>query len=171
MKNTLFTREIADSAPEEQAKPRKVRSRRAKETPAEEPREPQVFTPPAAAVMPLGRIDEGIECADSSCRGTMHDIMHEGLHDLVGLGFSEPAWVVECILCGTGQWTKVVPGVLRPKQEEFTFRDGRYAGMTISEALTQPRGPDYLAWAAKSHPREAVRRAVKTHMDALATAR
>ena len=185
MKNTLFIGELPSGAPEEQAKPKKGRSKRAAPPPqddeprgprkqavqADEPREPVVFTPPAFASMPLGRLDDDCECVDSSCRGTAHDIMAEGRHDFVGLGFSEPAWLVECVLCGTGQWARVVPGLLQPREEEFVFRDGRFAGQTISEALRHPRGPEYMTWAAQSHPREAVRKAVKSHMDALAVGR
>lgn len=172
MKNTLFIGELASGAPEEQAKPKKGRSKRATPPPQDdEPRGPIVFTPPAVAIMPMGRLDEGCECCDSSCRGTSHDIMHEGRHDFLGLGFSEPAWLVECVLCGTGQWARVVPGLLQPREEEFVFRDGRFAGQTISEALRHPRGPEYMTWAAQSHPREAVRKAVKSHMDGLAAAR
>lgn len=171
MKNTLFIGELPSGAPEEQAKPKKARSKKKQDVQPDEPRGPVVFTPPAFALMPLGRLDDGCECADSSCRGTSHDIMAEGRHDFVGLGFSEPAWLVECCICGTGQWTRVVAGVLQERTEEFRFRDGRFAGQTISEALRHPRGMDYMAWAAQSHPREAVRKAVKSHMDGLAAAR
>lgn len=99
----------------------------------------------------LGRYDDA-PCLDQKCQGSASDILDE-----VG-----GQWLLECCFCGTGQWVPAIKGYLKPKQEDFRFRDGRFAGLTINEASLEPRGPDYLKWAAESHPRPMVREAVKT---------
>lgn len=101
----------------------------------------------------LGRGDDLVVCADDSCRSGAHDIVYE----------SRGEWFLQCVVCGTGQWLPVVPGHLpeQPAEAGFRLRDGRFAGMTIAEALRQPRGEDYIRWAAQSHPRDAVRAACK----------
>lgn len=91
-------------------------------------------------------------CADGACGGTTNDIIDE----------AGGQWLLECCFCGTKQWVPAIKGYLKPRQEEFRFRDGRFAGLTITEAHLEPRGPDYLKWAAESHPRPMVREAVKT---------
>jgi hypothetical protein len=109
----------------------------------------------------LGRFDE-VECVDPSCRGTAHDIVEEGMAELPPSNKPRPAWLIECCYCGTGQWVPVVEGYLKPAKEEFRLRDGRFAGMTLDEASKQPRGLDYIRWAAEEHKRPAVREASKT---------
>jgi len=104
----------------------------------------------------LGRLDHVHECGDTLCRGSAHDIIHEDRGE----------WLIQCCFCHTAQWVPVIPGHLKPKQDEFVFRDGRFAGLSIDEALEQPRGRDYVTWAAANHPRPAVRDACKNHIDA-----
>lgn len=99
----------------------------------------------------LGKYDDAV-CADEVCGGTAHDILDE----------HRGQWLLECCFCGTGQWVPAIAGYLKPRQEEFRFRDGLFAGLTIAEARLEPRGPDYLKWAAESHPRPMVREAVKS---------
>lgn len=103
------------------------------------------------ALEALGKYDDAT-CADSNCHGSASDILDE----LRG------QWLLECCFCGTKQWVPAIKGHLEPRQEEFRFRDGLFAGLTIAEASREPRGPDYLKWAAESHPRPMVREAVKT---------
>jgi hypothetical protein len=111
---------------------------------------------PTRPIKALGRLDHVHECGDTLCRGSAHDIIHEDRGE----------WLIQCCFCHTAQWVPVVPGHLQPKQDEFVFRDGRFAGLTIDEALEQPRGRDYVTWAAANHPRPAVRDACENHIDA-----
>ena len=110
-----------------------------------------------SAVSILGRIDGVYGCADESCGSFALDIIddHRG------------EWTLECCFCGTISHEPVVDGHLKPKQDKFVFRDGRFEGQTIDEALSHPRGRDYVEWAASSHPRQAVRDACRKHLDAI----
>lgn len=149
-------------------KPARGRGRKKpKAEPAAAPQEaPRPFVAPVAvAEPPLGRLDEGVVCVDQNCQGTAHDIVEEGQHDLSGLGAMEPAWRVECCFCGCAHWTRPIKGHLQPVEKAFLFRDGRFAGMTPAQAALQPRGLDYLRWAAQSHPRPTVREACRKHLD------
>ena len=119
----------------------------APESPAPEPYRP-IYKEASARV---GTYDD-VPCIDSACCGSADDILDE----------VNGQWLLECCYCGTGQWIKAIKGYLKPKQEEFRFRDGRFAGLSIAEASREPRGSDYLKWAAESHPRPMVREAVKT---------
>lgn len=112
---------------------------------------------PPRAIKAIGRIDHVYECADTRCRGSAHDIIHEDSGD----------WLIQCVFCNTAQWVPVVKDHL-PKRpaDEFVFRDGRFAGLSISEAWEQPRGQDYVRWCAVDHPRPAVKQAAKTWLDA-----
>lgn len=147
--STLF-----DVSPDE---PQKARARK-KVVPPKTESAPLEKTPsfigqtPARAIKALGRLDEGHECADSTCRGTAHDILHE----------DGGSWLIQCCFCNTAQWVPVIKGHLEPKQDEFVFRDGRFAGMTIDEAVALPRGVEYVIWAAKEHKRPAVKAACET---------
>ena len=148
--STLF-----DIQPEEPTK--KARARAKGGTPPAPKQEPQktpsfIGQTPTRAIKALGRLDEGHECADSTCRGTAHDILHE----------DGGSWLIQCCFCNTAQWVPVIKGHLEPKQDEFVFRDGRFAGMTIDEAVALPRGVEYVIWAAKEHKRPAVKAACET---------
>ena len=60
----------------------------------------------------------------------------------------------------TTSWkTTAIEGYLKPREVGFVFRDGRFAGKTIEEAAADPRGKDYIAWAAAEHKRPMVREA------------
>jgi len=156
--STLF-----DITPNE---PTKKRSARAKvvatitpvETPKKEPS--YIGNSPAKAIKALGRLDHTHECADSMCRGSAHDILYEAHGD----------WLIQCCFCNTAQWVPVIAGHLKPKDEEFIFRDGRFSGMSIEEAVEQPRGREYVEWAAASHKRPAVQAACKTWLARFAPA-
>lgn len=106
---------------------------------------------------PLGRLDEGVVCIDQTCQASAMDIWEED-------GWQ---WYVECAFCGTGQWVRAIKGHLKPREQEFVFNDGRFAGKTVSQAFGMPRGQDYVEWAAKSHTRQAVRAACQRHLDSL----
>jgi hypothetical protein len=99
----------------------------------------------------LGKYDDA-PCIDSNCRCSASDIIDE----------HRGQWLLECCFCGTGQWLPAIKDYLKPRQEAFRFRDGLFAGLAIDEVILEPRGPDYLKWAAESHPRPMVREAVKT---------
>ncbi len=164
MKNAFLIKEIAQDAADE---PKKRRGRAKPKAVEPEPtREPVEFEPPALRPS-LGRIDDAATCADSTCRGTSFDVLDEEMHDITGLGFSQLAWRVECCLCGTVHWMKAVPNHLAKAKDEFRFRDGLFAGLTVAEAAGKTHGMEYLAWAASSHPRQAVRDAVKKCVDEL----
>lgn len=113
---------------------------------------------PALPVRPVGKADDMFDCA---CGARCHDILREDGRD----------WYVECCFCGTCEWVDAVPGHLQPAEAEFIFRDGRFAGMTLPQAASQPRGLDYIKVSAESHKRPAVRDACKTYLDRQACAR
>lgn len=134
---------LFDVSPEEPARPKRRRA-----VAATEPARPA----PAARTYEattLGRLDGQVACLDQTCRAEAHDIVEEdGGH-----------WRLECCLCGTGQWVPARPGVLAPASTRFVFHSGRFAGLSIDEAAMQPRGMDYVRWAAAEHPKKAVRSA------------
>jgi len=148
--STLF-----DIQPEEPT--RKARARAKGGTPPAPKQEPQktpsfIGQTAPSAIKALGTLDEGHECADSTCRGTAHDIIHE----------ESGEWLIQCAFCNTAQWVPVVKGHLAPKEDEFVFRDGRFSGLSIDEAVALPRGVEYVIWAAKEHKRPAVKAACET---------
>jgi hypothetical protein len=116
---------------------------------------------PARAILPIGMIDHTYDCADAACGTQCHDIIHE----------DHGEWYLSCVFCGTGQWVKAIKGHLKPRDQEFVLRDGRFAGLTLDEVEKQPRGLDYLKWAAESHPRQMVKEACKKHLDRTVGAR
>lgn len=104
----------------------------------------------------LDRIDGHFTCIDSRCGADAHDIVEEdGLQ-----------WKIECAFCGTGQRVRGIRGHIQQKTQEFRFADGRFEGLTVAEAAAEPRGLEYVQWAAANHKRPAVRDACKTHIDA-----
>lgn len=141
---------LFDIAPDEPEK----KSRRKKS--AEPQKEAAVFSPAVPALVKghrefLGRADfDDIECLDESCRGTAHDIDDE----------DGSMWFLRCAWCGTGQWVKS-RRTTAGKAEEQVFRmtDGRFAGLTLDDIASQSVGMDYISWAAKEHPRQAVKNA------------
>lgn len=147
---------LFDISPGEPAR-QKRSSARVKTTPAESITDPikREVSPPRPAIKALGRLDHTHECADSRCRGSAHDIIHENRGE----------WLIQCCYCNTCQWVPVIKDHLAPKAEAFTFRDGRFAGLTIDEAAEQPHGLEYVAWAAGEHKRDAVRKACQTWLD------
>jgi hypothetical protein len=134
---------LFDTSPE----PKKTKRAARAEQAASEPDNPIYISPPEK----MGAYDD-FQCADDACQGAPHDI----LDDVRG------QWLLECCFCGTKQWAAAVAGHLKPRQAAFRFRDGRFAGLTIDDVIIEPRGADYLKWAAESHPRTMVREAVKT---------
>ena len=109
----------------------------------------------------LGTIDHTYRCTRPSCGAECSDII-----DMAGR-----EWQIMCAFCGLIQWVPVIRGFLQPKPAEFRFRDGRFEGLSPAEAAAQPKGPEFLAWAVKSHPRQNVREEVKTYLDAFAPGR
>jgi hypothetical protein len=100
-------------------------------------------------------IDHTYDCADAACGTQCHDILHEDGGE----------WYLSCSFCGTSQWVKAIKGHLKPRDQEFVLRDGRFAGLTLPEVERQPRGLDYLKWAAESHPRPMVKTECQRHLD------
>jgi len=150
--STLF-----DVSPEEPTRRRGARKKADPPVSVSEPEKKPFYSRelPPRAIKALGRLDHTHECSDARCRGSAHDIIHE----------DGGSWLIQCCFCNTAQWVPVIKGHLKPKQEEFVFRDGRFAGLSIDDALEQPRGREYVAWAAESHPRQVVRDACRKHID------
>lgn len=99
---------------------------------------------PVRSAAILGREDQ-TPCLDTACQAACNDVTEQsgGMLRLV------------CVFCGTGQW---VFGHL-PEDATFRFASGRYQGQTIAEASGEPRGLEYLGWAAAEHPQQAARKA------------
>lgn len=152
--DTLF-----NISPDEPVRGKKSRARvaRLEETPPEAIEPVLKRSIPAATI--LGVIDDHFDCGDGACGARCHDIIEE----------EQGEWRIECAFCGTGQWVKAIKGHLKPKPQEFVLRDGRFAGLTFAQVAVQPRGADYIQWAAADHPRQIVREAAKKHLDTLAT--
>jgi hypothetical protein len=144
---------LFDTSPDE---PQRRRGRKAAPPVAEEPvpQKPLIYI--GEAVPALGRLDGAVACLDQNCLAECHDILDE----------DRGQWRLECCFCGTGQWVPVVKGHLPPPAEgaDFLLRGGRFDGQTIGEAARSSRGQDYIAWAAKEHPRPAVKKACETYL-------
>ena len=139
-----------DDAPRKRA--RKTIKIAPNDAPGDENRPIYKAKPPQPALKALGRLDHTHGCVDERCRGSAHDILHE----------DGGQWLIQCCFCLTCQWVPVIKGHLEPKSTEFQFRDGRFAGLTIDEAVALPRGLDYVLWAAREHKRPAVKTACET---------
>ena len=155
---------LFDVSPDEPTRKRsRAQKAAAHQTESEEPKKAPYYLGAIAprAILPIGMIDHTYACADGRCGTQLHDILHEEAGD----------WYLSCVFCGTGQWVKGIKGYLKPKDHEFVLRDGRFAGLTLPEVERQPRGADYIKWAAESHPRPAVREECKKHLDAASATR
>lgn len=151
--STLF-----DISPDEPTKKRGARAKGRREVaPAQEPEKTPFYSRelPPRAVLPIGTIDHTYKCLDQKCQAEFSDILLEESRE----------WLLQCAFCGTMQWVPVIRGHLKPKEREFTFNDGRFAGLTVAEAFRSPRGEEYVAWASREHKRPAVRAACKTFLD------
>lgn len=168
---------LFDVAPEEEPAKRKKR----KHAPAKKPEEPS-FAAPAPPAYPtevgyLGKVD-GIPCLDASCGCSCHDITDVGMARLAG-DRREPAWLVECFDCGTGQWIAPVDGRFdgpAPAEEtpaaaidEFRFDEGPFSGMTPEEVFAQ-YGRETLVMLANDRRHPAWREPCESHLDRLASA-
>ena len=90
------------------------------------------------------------EC--SRCGGGAHDIMDEPREGYVTL------W---CVYCGLREdvQKRRLPRTQEQEQEAsetkageaFRFQFGRFKGLTLAEAATQPNGRKYLEWMAKNN--------------------
>jgi len=151
---------LFDTSPEE---PERKKSRKRAAEPAPPAPAPTAASLPAVAVPPLGRLDDGVACLDTSCQGQCHDIVEE----------IKGQWRLECCFCGTGQWVPVIRGRLPPPAEggDFVFRGGRFDGQTIAQSARTERGVDYIKWAAAEHPRPAVKKACETYLASVAESR
>lgn len=112
---------------------------------------------PTRALRPIEKLDDVVECIDPACGTSCADIiLDEGRE-----------WLIQCCFCTKMQWIPQIPGHLPPaaKEDEFVFRDGRFAGMTIGQAVLEPRGRQYVEWAATQHKRDAVKAACKSWLD------
>jgi hypothetical protein len=136
-----------------------------RQKPASQNQEPKKVFIHAAIVAPapLGRLDGSVACLDRTCQAQCHDITDE----------DRGQWRLECCFCGTGQWVPVVPGHLPPPAEgaDFVLRGGRFDGQTLGEVARSSRGMDYIAWAAKEHPRPAVAKSCENYLASLAANR
>ena len=141
---------LFDTSPQEDpdSSPKKKVRRKA-------PVEPQPAAPASDALeaviarpaLILGRLDGVVEC--HRCEASCMDIVEEDGRE----------WQIECCFCGLKQWHPAIAGHLKPREKGFVFNDGRFAGKTVEEAYSLPRGRDYVEWAAKEHKRPSVRAA------------
>ena len=149
---------LFETSPEE---PQKKKPRRKKKSAEPRPEVLGVPLPPssAEAPAPLGRLDDGVACLDQNCQAQCHDILDE----------DRGQWRLECCFCGTVQWSPVIKGHLPPPAEgaDFLLRGGRFDGQTLGEVARSRRGQDYITWAAKEHPRPAVKKACETYLASL----
>lgn len=146
---TLF-----DISPDE---PVKKKSRK-RTGPTEAPYKEPEFTPvlDTGFYEIIGQVRDLHECADERCSSKQFDIIDEYLGE----------WMIECMICGTGQRVPAVAGVLaEPEENGFVFRDGVFSGLTIEQASKQENGMDYIEWAAASHKRAAVQKACRSWLD------
>lgn len=150
---------LFDVSPDEPTRRRSApkRTNALQTVPEKEPEKAPIYIGncPPRAILPIGMIEHTYDCADGACGTQCHDILHEDAGQ----------WYLSCVFCGTGQWVKAIKGHLRPREQEFVLRDGRFAGLTLPEVEKQPRGLDYLKWAAESHPRPTVKEACRKHLD------
>jgi hypothetical protein len=144
---------LFDTSPEE---PQKRRGRRSAPPPAETPTPEKPLIYIGEAAPPLGRLDGTVTCPDENCQSQCHEILDE----------VRGQWRIECVFCGTGQWVPVVRGHLPPPPQGggFVLRGGRFDGKTIDTVARLERGMDYLAWAAKEHPRPSVKKACQEYL-------
>ena len=151
---------LFDTSPQE---PERKKAKKRAVEPAPPAPGPAAASLPAVAIPPLGRLDEGVACLDTSCQAECHDITDE----------DRGQWRLECCFCGTGQWIPVIRGHLPPPADggDFVFRGGRFDGQTLSQTSRSARGMDYIKWAAAEHPRPAVKKACETYLASLGSPR
>lgn len=149
---------LFDISPDE-PEPRKTGKARARGKAAPPPAETAeveiapIYLGQRAARPALGTIDGPFACADGACGAFAHDVLDD----------EDGEWLIECAICGTRQRVAAIRNHLKPRGEQFTVSDGRFAGLTLDEIERQPRGREWLAWAVAEHPRQAVREAVRKH--------
>ena len=148
--NLLF-----DTSPEEVPDVKKKAGKRAVSTAEPQPAPEPMFLPAHRELRIIGRIDHTYTCERSRCGAQCHDI----------IGEQGAEWLLECCFCGQWQWVPAVEGILDTGKEVFTFRDGRFEGLSIHEASLQPHGRKYIEWAAASHKRDAVKIACRSWLD------
>jgi hypothetical protein len=149
----LFDTSPDDSAPEDtkKKKPRKRAVAAAVVVVAEA--EPQCGSEWQSLGPPLGKLDGHYQCLDESCGADALDIIDE----------DGRMWLLECCFCGTRFWGRVVAGVLDKSDDKaFRLRGGRFNGLTFDEVIREPRGDEYISWAAAEHPKSVVKEAAKT---------
>jgi hypothetical protein len=69
------------------------------------------------------------------CGASVHDAIDERRGEVLA----------ECCFCGAMEWCKAPKRqAAEPATTEFRFKFGRFVGMTLAEADTQPNGRKYL---------------------------
>lgn len=154
-----MTRLLFETSQEEpEKKPRRGTQRPAQPAQAASPSQPAGGPRLLEAVGFLGKCDGEHECVDEACRFGAHDVV----------GGSPGRWRLQCAECGTIQTVTAVSEMeavvteqsrATPAAGGFVFNGGLFDGLTIDEASMSPRGMDYISWAAKEHPRQAVKNA------------
>ena len=145
--NQLFDTSPIEDQDSTKRRPSKRRVAKEPEHPEPPPSDDALAVILARPAIILGRLDGHMAC--HRCLGTAHDIIEDYGRE----------WQIECCFCGLREDIPAIEGYLKPKEVGFVFRDGRFAGKTIEEAAADPRGMDYIAWAAKEHKRPPVREA------------
>lgn len=151
---------LFDTSPTELPDSKKKGTKKAVSQPVAEVINDPIFLPAQRELRIIGRIDHTYTCERPRCGAQCHDIIAEDGKD----------WLLECCFCGQWQWAEAVDGVLDTGVEAFTFRDGRFSGMTVEQASREDHGVDYIKWAARSHKREAVRLACQSWLDSSSVA-
>lgn len=147
---------LFDTSPEEPEKKKARKQPAAVVAVAEtEPERPPAGSFDIGPVEYLGRCDDEYQCVDESCLCGAHDVV-DG---------APGRWRIQCFACGTIQTVPSVPCAVEApaespacgEQGSFVLRGGIFDGLSLGEAWLRPRGQDYVKWAAKEHPRPAVR--------------
>jgi len=146
---------LFDIPPDEPSRKRRLAREPVKPAEPQEAGSIKDFSAKVAAIKPIGKLDDTYRCIDDRCGASCHDILYEDRGE----------WLLQCCFCNCTQWLPAIPGHLTPRDEQFVLRDGRFAGMTLDEVSSQPRGIDYIAWAADEHQRPAVKAACKSWLD------
>jgi hypothetical protein len=104
----------------------------------------------------MQKLDGHITCY--RCKGTARDVIGERKGEVLS----------ECCYCGAMEWCVAMKKHIKGEPSEageFRFKYGRFVGMTLAEAESQPNGRRYLEWMAANN--EALRDRISSHLSKL----
>lgn len=148
---------LFDTSPDEV--PLKKKARKPVPEAVEEPQPVHLASQPVLLGI-IGRCDGHFEC---SCGSQCHDVVDE----------FKGEWAIACCFCGLVERVPAIPGHIQapPEGADFVLRGGRFDGLTLAQAVLQPRGEEYVVWAAGGHHRPAVKDACRKFLASAQTAR